>query len=57
MIRKIVGTILIIAGLALAAVLFANGRLIFPHVIGPGALAAGGTILLVIKRKARKQTN
>jgi hypothetical protein len=50
--KKIIGTILLIAGLVLGVVLFANGRLIFPHVIGPATLTVIGVILLAIKNKA-----
>jgi hypothetical protein len=53
MIRKIIGTILLIAAGTLAVVLFTNGRLIFPHVIGPGGLALIGGILLAVKGKTQ----
>jgi hypothetical protein len=57
MLRKIIGTILIIASGALTIVLFTNGMLIFPHLIGPGSLAGIGMILLAIKDKVDKSTN
>lgn len=53
MVRKLIGTILLIAGLALGVVLFINGRLIFPHIIGPGTLATIG-VLLAIKGGTNK---
>ncbi len=56
MTRKIIGTTLLVASGALAVVLLTNGRLIFPHVIGPGTLAAIGVILLAIKGKTNKST-
>jgi hypothetical protein len=56
MTRKFIGTILLIASSALAVVLFANGRLIFPHIIGPATLAVIGGILLVNKSKIDKST-
>jgi len=56
MIRKVLGTILIIASGVLSVVLLTNGRLIFPHVIGPGSLALIGVILLAVKNKANKST-
>jgi hypothetical protein len=54
MIKKTIGTILLIASLVLGVVLFTNGRFIFPHVIGPGSLAVIGVILLVLKSKTNK---
>jgi hypothetical protein len=56
MTRKIVGTILLIAGGMLAVVLFTNGMLFFPHIIGPGGLAVIGVILLAIKGKVDRST-
>lgn len=54
--RKIFGTIFILAGVALAAVLYAEGMFVFPHLTGPIVVAAVGAILLVVKRKAKKTT-
>jgi len=50
MIRKAIGTLLVIAAIVLAAVLLLGGRLIFPHVTGPIILAVTGVILLTHKR-------
>lgn len=54
MMRKAIGTTLIIASIALGAVLLSNGRFIFPHVLGPGSLAVIGVILLAVKARANK---
>ena len=56
MIRKIIGTILIIASGVLSVVLLTNGRLIFPHVIGPSVLAIIGVFVLTIKGKMKKES-
>ncbi len=50
MARKIIGTILVMAGGTLAVALFANGMLVFPHIIGPSILAVAGVIVLAVKR-------
>jgi len=52
MIRKTIGTILVIAAGVLAVILFIGGRLIFPHIIGPITLAVIGVILLTRKKNA-----
>ncbi len=57
MIRKAIGTILLIAAGVLTIVLFIGGKLIFPHVIGPITLAVIGVILLTLKRKADNSAN
>lgn len=54
MIKKIVGTILLIAGVALAVVLYSKGMFIFPHITGPSVLAAIGVYLIAAKSKADK---
>jgi hypothetical protein len=51
MIRKSIGTILVIAAGVLAVILLTNG-LIFPHLIGPITLAVIGVILLARKSNA-----
>ncbi len=52
MIRKTIGTILIIAGGALIIDLLSRG-MIFPHVIGPTLLAGIGVFLLVFKQNKK----
>jgi hypothetical protein len=54
MTRKIMGAVLLIAGLTLTVVLFTNGRLIFPHVIGPGTLTTIGVILLAVRSRTNR---
>ena len=51
MLRKSIGTILVIAAGVLAIILLTNG-LLFPHMIGPITLAVIGVILLTRKRNA-----
>jgi hypothetical protein len=53
MIRKITGTILLIAGGLLTIVLLTYGGPVFPHIIGPMALAVAGALLLLFKRQAK----
>jgi hypothetical protein len=52
MIRKIIGTILILVGGFLLVVLLTNG-LLFPHILGPTTLAVIGAILLALPGKTR----
>ncbi len=52
--RRIFGILLLIAGLALGVVLFLNGRLVFPHIIGPGTLLIIGAALLSVRAKTNK---
>lgn len=54
MVRKVIGTILLIVGGFLIIVLFAGGGQVWPHVIGPFTLAIIGVILLGIKSKAKQ---
>ncbi len=56
MIRKTIGTILIIVGGVLMVLLLTGGGSIFPHMIGPGSLAVIGVILLATKGKTNKST-
>ncbi len=56
MIRKTIGTILIIVGGVLMVLLLTGGGSILPHIIGPGSLAVIGVILLATKGKANKST-
>ncbi len=53
MIRKIIGMILLIVGGLLIIVLLTYGGSVFPHIIGPIALAAAGALLLLFKRQAK----
>ena len=53
MIKTVIGIIMIIAGGLLFGILLSSG-LLFPHIIGPIALAATGTILLALKRKGER---
>ena len=54
MIRKIMGTILVILGGLGVVVLVFGGGPILPHVLGPITLAGVGTIVLAHKGKGRK---
>jgi Flp pilus assembly protein TadB len=51
MIRKVIGTILLLAACGLALVLL-NAGMIFPHLVGPIVLAVTGVLLLTFKKKA-----
>jgi hypothetical protein len=51
MVRKIIGTALLLIGGLIAAILFTYGGPVFPHISGPIVLGAIGTFLLVYKRK------
>ena len=51
MLKKTVGTILLIAGAIGIVVLLTYGGPVLPHIVGPGASAALGTVLLVFKPK------
>ncbi len=52
MIRKAIGTILVVVASVLAISLLTGGGPILPHIIGPIALAVIGVILLTFKKKA-----
>jgi len=53
MLRKIIGTILVILGVLGVMVLIFGGGPILPHIIGPIALTIIGTLILVLKSKAK----
>jgi hypothetical protein len=54
MIRKIIGTILVIlGGLGIVILVFGGGP-ILPHIVGPIALVAAGTLVLTLKRKGKQ---
>jgi len=53
MIRKIIGTILVIlGGLGIVILVFGGGP-ILPHIVGPTILAIVGTFVLTFKSKAK----
>jgi hypothetical protein len=53
MIRKIIGTILVIlGGLGIIVLIFGGGP-VFPHVVGPTTLAIVGTLVLTLNRKTK----
>ena len=52
MIRKIIGTVLLLAAGFIAAILFTYGGPVFPHISGPIVVGAIGAFVLVYKRKA-----
>ncbi len=52
MIRKTIGTILVIAASALAFKILTGDGPILPHIVGPITLAVIGVILLTLKKKA-----
>lgn len=53
MIRKVIGTILVIlGGLGIVVLIFGGGP-ILSHVVGPIALVVVGTLVLTLKRKAK----
>lgn len=51
MISKIIGTVLFVVGVFGIVVLLTYGGPIFPHVIGPTALAIAGGALIALKRR------
>ncbi len=54
MLRKIIGTILIVlGGLGILVLVFGSGP-ILPHIVGPVVLVIAGTILLALKRKTKQ---
>ena len=53
MLRKIIGTILVILGVLGIVILIFGGGPILPHIIGPITLTIVGTLILVLKRKAK----
>lgn len=52
MIRKVIGTILVIVALVIATILFTSGGPIVPHIIGPITLTIIGVFLLTRKANA-----
>ncbi len=52
MIRKTIGTILILVGATFIVFLISRG-LLFPHVIGPTTLIVIGGLLLTVKKRAK----
>jgi hypothetical protein len=54
MLRKIIGTILIVLGGPGIVVLIFGGGPILPHIIGPVVLVVAGIFVLTRKRKAKK---
>lgn len=52
MIRRTIGTILVVVASVLTFMLVTGGGPIFPHIIGPITLAVIGVILLTLKKKA-----
>lgn len=53
MLRKIIGTVLLVIGSLFSIVLLTYGGPVFPHIIGPITLAVIGVILLILKRRAK----
>jgi len=53
MLRKVIGTILIVLGGLGILLLISAGGPILPHVIGPAILAVVGTLVLTFQRKAK----
>jgi len=53
MVRKIIGTTLLIIGGLLGFVLLMYGGPILPHIIGPIVLIVIGLLLRIVKRKSR----
>lgn len=53
MIRKTIGTMLVVVASVVAFVLLTGGGPILPHIIGPITLAVVGVILLTLKRKTK----
>ena len=56
MIKKTIGTVLIVVGGVLIVFLLTYGGPIFPHIIGPTVATAVGAILLAVKGKTGKPT-
>ena len=54
MIRKIIGTILIVlGGLGIVILLFGGGP-VLPHIVGPIVLVVVGILVLTVKRKTNQ---
>jgi hypothetical protein len=51
MVRKIIGTVLLLVAGLIAAILFTYGGPVFPHITGPIVFGAIGIFLLVYKTK------
>ncbi len=56
MLRKVMGSVMVIAALVLGAILLIGGRPVLPHMLGPGILAIAGILLLVIRKKRAGRT-
>lgn len=56
MIRKFIGTILVIVAGVITIVLLTYGGPILPHIIGPITLVVIGAILLTVKRESNDPT-
>ena len=52
MVKKIIGTILLLVAGLVAAILFTYGGPVFPHIVGPIVFGAIGAFLLLYKGKA-----
>ena len=52
MIKKTIGTILIVAGSVFLVFLISRG-LVFPHILGPITVVVIGVVLVAIKGKAK----
>jgi uncharacterized membrane protein YccC len=53
MIRRVIGTVLLVAAGIVAVFLLAYHGPILPHIVGPIILAVAGAILLTAKKKAK----
>jgi hypothetical protein len=53
MIRKMIGTILVLVGAFFMIVLLTGGGPVLPHIVGPATVTVLGAILLTFKRKAK----
>ena len=47
MIRKAIGIVLLIVAAGIALLLLSRGRFVFPHILGPIALAITGGFLVI----------
>jgi hypothetical protein len=51
MIRKAMGIVLLIVAAGIALLLLSRGRFVFPHILGPIALAIIGGLLVIRHRR------
>jgi hypothetical protein len=56
MIKKIIGSALIVIGGVLIVFLLTYGGPVFPHIIGPTVAAVLGIVLVAVKGKENKST-